>query len=90
MFAPVLELVFVDLDVDLHDARLQALLDIGDRLVVDDGARLLEKIAEQRAGGDAADRLFHVFAKVAFDGSDRYRAGSAQPFLRPAAAIASR
>src|SRR5687767_5764793 len=72
--APVLELVFVDLDVDLRHACLQALLHRGYRLVVDQRADFFEEEAQQRASGDVADLLFHVLEEIAFYGSDGFLA----------------
>src|SRR5688572_23122812 len=68
---PELERLRVNFEVQLGDARLQALLHIGDRLVVDQWADLLEKIAEQSAGGHVADLLLHVLPEVALDRGDR-------------------
>lgn len=52
---PVLELLFVELDVQFLDSRLQALLHLSDSLVVDERADLLEEEAQQRARADVAD-----------------------------------
>ena len=47
----------MNLDVELADARLQALLHVGHGLVVDERADLFEEETEQAAGGDVADLL---------------------------------
>lgn len=69
-FAPVLELVLVDLDVQFHHSGLQPFLDIRDRLVVDRGADLLQKEAEQGTRRDVADALIDVLLEVPLYGGD--------------------
>ena len=59
MFAPVVELVFVYLDVDVHATRLRPLR-VGHAFVVDAGADLFEEEAEQRAGLQVAAALVDV------------------------------
>ena len=68
--APVGELVFVNLDVEFHDARLKAVLHIGHGLVVDQRAQLFQKETQQRAGRDVADPFIHVLLEVALDRRD--------------------
>jgi len=40
--------------------------------VVDHGADLLQKEAQQRTGLDVADALFHVLIEIALDGLDSF------------------
>ena len=44
--------------------RLQPFLHVGHRLVVHQRAQLFQEVAQQRAGGDIAHGLFHVFLEV--------------------------
>ena len=60
----------MDFDVDLHDARLQALLHVGHGLVVNQGADLFEKKSEQGASGDIAYFFVHVLGEIALDRCD--------------------
>ena len=83
--APVAELVLVDLDVELGDARAEPLLDVGDGAVVDRRADLLEQEAEQRAGGDVADALVALLLEPALDRLDRLLAGFLRQLDRHAA-----
>ncbi len=55
--ASTTELVLLEFDVQFLSALQQPLLQLADRLVVDQRADLLEKEAQQRAGGDVADAL---------------------------------
>jgi hypothetical protein len=73
VFSPVGELVLVHVDVELEDARLQPLLDIGHRPVVDQRSDLLQEEAQHRTGRDIADRLLEVLAAVTLDRCDRLR-----------------
>src|SRR5215207_3832944 len=68
--APVAELVFVDLDVELGDARAETLLHGGDCAVVDRRPDLLEHEVEQRGGGDVADALAPLLLEPALDRRD--------------------
>jgi len=72
----------VDLDVELRDSRLQAFLRVRNSLVVDKGPELFQKETKERAGGDVAYLLLHVFEEVAFDGSNRLLAGLFGDFNR--------
>ncbi|CAI8692097.1 hypothetical protein EMIT0111MI5_160027 [Burkholderia sp. IT-111MI5] len=70
MFLPVLERLFVAVDVELGDSRVQAFLRVGDREVVDRGRDLLDEEVQQRASLDVADRLVHVFCEIALQRRD--------------------
>jgi len=61
----------VHLDVELHHPRLQPLLCVGRRLVVHQRPDLFQEERQQPAGGDVADRLFHVLPEVPLDRGDR-------------------
>ena len=70
MLAPVGELLFVNLQIQFGDSRLQPLLHVRHGPVVDRGPDLFQDESEQRAGGDIADSLFHVLVEVALNGCD--------------------
>lgn len=54
----------MDFDIDLHDARLETILNICDRLVVDNGPQFFEKIVQQTLSGEITDSFFHTFLEV--------------------------
>jgi hypothetical protein len=70
VLAPILELLFMDLDVELHHARLQAFLCVGNALVVDQRTDLLQEERQQSTGGNVADGFVHVLLEIALDRGD--------------------
>ena len=55
------------LDVQLADASLEPLLNVGHGLVIDGRADFFEEEPEQPTGGHIADGLVHVLPEVALD-----------------------
>jgi len=69
-FLPVREDLFIDFKAKVIQAGLQALLGVGNCLVVDAGADLLKEETQQRPGGDVANWGFHVFLEITLKGFD--------------------
>ena len=67
---PVREHVFLHFKFEVIEACLHPCAGIGDGLVVDAGADLLEEEVQQRARRHVPDRRFHVLGEVALDGLD--------------------
>ncbi len=67
---PVLELLFVELDVQFLDSLLKALLYLADSLVVDEWTHLFEEEAQKGTCANVSDALIEFLGEVTLDGCD--------------------
>lgn len=72
---PVAEVFLVAHTLEIGDATREVRLGVGDRLVVDGGANLLQAVVEQQPGLQVADLPIQVLDGVALDGRDEPLAG---------------
>ncbi len=65
--APVLKFVFIYFGIEFHNSGAKTLLNIRDRLVVNERTDFFQKISEKRASNDVANLLIHIFLKISLD-----------------------